>query len=73
VVKVQARLGERRWQVFRTGRADAGCAFTARYRLHATERATRYRFRAVVPQAAGYPYQRGHSRTASVRVLPRRP
>ena len=36
VVKVQARLGKRRWQVFRTDRADEGCRFTARYKLRAT-------------------------------------
>jgi hypothetical protein len=68
VVKVQARLGKRRWQVFRTDRTDAACAFAARYRLRATSRARHYRFRALVPQAAGYPYQRGHSRTAKVKV-----
>ena len=68
VVKVQARIGKRRWQVFRTDRADAGCAFAARYKLRGTSRARRYRFRALVPQAAGYPYQRGHSRTARVRI-----
>ena len=68
VVKLQARLGKRRWQVFRTDRADAGCAFTARYRLRATANARRYRFRALVPQAAGYPYERGHSRTVKVGI-----
>ena len=68
VVKVQARLGKRRWQVFRTDRADAACAFTARYKLRATSNAKRYRFRALVPQAAGYPYERGHSRTVKVKV-----
>ena len=68
VVKVQARLGKRRWQVFRTDRADADCAFTARYKLRSTARAKRYRFRALVPQAAGYPYERGHSRTVKVKL-----
>ena len=68
VVKVQARLGKRRWQVFRTDRADESCRFTARYKLRATRHARRYRFRALVPQAAGYPYERGHSRTAKVKV-----
>ncbi len=71
VVKVQARLGRRRWQVFRTDRADRGCAFTARYKLRETERAKRYRFRALVPQQAGYPYERGHSQTVSVELEPR--
>ena len=72
VVKVQARIGKRRWQVFRTDRADRGCAFTARYKLRETERAKRYRFRALVPQQAGYPYERGHSRTVRVELEPRR-
>jgi hypothetical protein len=67
-VKVQARLGKRRWQVFRTDRADEGCAFTARYKLRATSDAKRYRFRALVPQAAGYPYERGYSRTVKVKL-----
>ena len=69
VVKVQARLGKRRWQVFRTDRADERCA------LHRPLQAARdaparkrYRFRALVPQAAGYPYERGHSRTVKVKL-----
>jgi hypothetical protein len=72
VVKIQARLGRRRWQVFRTDRADRNCVFTARYKLRATSRAKRYRFRALVPQAAGYPYERGHSRTVRVKLRRRR-
>lgn len=72
VVKVQARIGRRRWQVFRTDRADERCAFSARYKLRATRNARRYRFRVLVPEQAGYPYERGHSRTARVKVR-RRP
>jgi hypothetical protein len=72
VVKVQARIGRRRWQVFRTDRADKGCAFAARYKLRATRNARRYRFRALVPEQAGYPYEAGHSATARVKVR-RRP
>ena len=72
VVKVQARLGKRRWQVFRTDRTDGACGFTARYKLRATRGARRYRFRALVPQQAGYPFERGHSRTVKVRVKRRR-
>ncbi len=72
VVKVQARLGKRRWQVFRTDRADESCDFTARYKLRATSDAKRYRFRALVPQAAGYPYERGYSRTVKVKLRRRR-
>ena len=68
VVKVQARLGKRRWQVFRTDRADTDCRFEARYKLRSTARAKRYRFRALVPQQAGYPYERGYSRTVKVKL-----
>lgn len=68
VVKVQARLGKRRWQVFRTDRADGNCGFHARYRLRSTARAKRYRFRALVPQQAGYPFERGYSRTVKVKL-----
>ena len=68
VVKVQARIGKYRWQVFRTDRSDAACAFAARYKLRSTARAKRYRFRALVPQASGYPYARGWSRTVKVKL-----
>jgi hypothetical protein len=72
VVKVQAQIGRRRWQVFRTDRSGPDCAFAARYKLRATRRARRYRFRALVPEQAGYPYEAGHSRTARVKVKRRR-
>lgn len=68
VVKVQAKLGKSRWQVFRTDRTDGDCRFSARYRLRATHNARRYRFRALVPQAEGYPYERGASRTYKVKI-----
>lgn len=72
VVKVQARIGKRRWQVFRTDRTDDACAFTAHYRLRATRSAKRYRFRALVPGQAGYPYEPGYSPIAVVRIEQRR-
>ena len=68
LVKIQAKLGKARWQVFRTDRTDSACRFAARYKLRATRNARRYRFRALVPQAAGYPYERGASRTFKVKV-----
>jgi len=68
VVKVQARIGRRRWQVFRTDRSDAGCRFEARYRLRATRDARRYRFRALVPGQDGYPYEPGYSARAVVAI-----
>jgi hypothetical protein len=71
LVKVQAKLGKARWQVFRTDRTDTDCRFAARYKLHATDSARRYRFRALVPQAEGYPYARGDSQTVKVKI--RRP
>ncbi len=72
LVKVQARLGKHRWQVFRTDRSDESCAFGARYKLRATRTARRYRFRALVPQQAGYPFERGYSATAKVKIKRRR-
>jgi hypothetical protein len=68
VLKVQAKIGKKRWQAFRTDRTDASCRFAARYKLRATQHARRYRFRALVPQAEGYPYARGTSRTVKVKV-----
>lgn len=68
IVKVQARLGKRRWQVFRTDRADESCAYSARYKLRDTRRARKYRFRVLVPQQTGYPFERGYSATARVKV-----
>ena len=72
VVEVQARVGKRRWQVFRTARADGACRFSARYRLRATHRRTVYRFRAHVPEQRGYPYLPGDSDVEPKRVKPDR-
>ena len=68
VVKLQARVSRKRWQVFRTARAGANCGFRARYRLRRTAEDTRYRFRAYVPPQAGYPYLPGYSRENGMRV-----
>ena len=68
LIKIQARLGGRRWQVFRTDRSDRDCRFSARYRLHATRTARRYRFRALVPRQGGYPFEAGRSRVVAVKV-----
>jgi hypothetical protein len=68
VVKVQARVGPHRWQVFRTDRSGAGCRFAASYSLHATTKTTRYRFRALVPEQGDYPFERGHSTVVARRV-----
>lgn len=67
IVKVQAKVGGQRWQVFRTDRTNGRCRFRARYRLRSTTRsANYYRFRALVPPQRGYPYERGHSPTRRV-------
>jgi hypothetical protein len=68
LVEVQARLGKRRWQVFRTSRTRDRCRFATRYRLRATTRATRYRFRARVRRQPGYPYAPGTSAVRTKRV-----
>lgn len=66
IVKVQANVGDDRWQVFRTDRTNGRCRFGARYRLRATTGRTTYRFRALVPPQAGYPYERGNSAVRKV-------
>jgi hypothetical protein len=66
VIKIQAKVGENRWQVFRTDRTNGRCRFRARYRLRNTSRPTSYRFRALVPPQHGYPYERGHSTSRTV-------
>jgi hypothetical protein len=68
LVEVQARLGKRHWQVFRTSRTGDRCRFATRYRLRATTRPTRYRFRARVRRQPGYPYAPGRSAVRTTRV-----
>jgi len=70
VVKIQAQVGKRRWQVFRTDRTDAECRFSARYRLRSTRNRTVYRFRAHVPAQPGYPYLTGYSEVERKQVKP---
>jgi hypothetical protein len=65
VVKIQAKVANR-WQVFRTDRTNGRCRYSARYRLRATSAGTSYRFRALVPPQAGYPYERGQSNVRTV-------
>jgi hypothetical protein len=61
VVKVQAKVGKRRWQVFRGIRTDRRCTYKTRYKLRATSKPTRYHFRVRVPAQPGYPYKAGTS------------
>jgi hypothetical protein len=70
VVEIQARIAKHRWQVFRTDRANRRCRYAARYRLRATTRHRRYRFRARVPRQGGYPYRPGHSKARTKKVRP---
>jgi hypothetical protein len=59
-----------RWRTFDTTRADSAGGWKLRYRFTATRRPTAYRFRAVVPADAGYPWATGHSRAVRVVVSP---
>jgi hypothetical protein len=68
IVKIQAKVGEDRWQVFRTDRTNGSCRFRARYRLRTTSGPTTYRFRSLVPPQQRYPYERGHSKVKNVAV-----
>ena len=58
-----------RWATFATPRANSASGrWREDYRFTATRGLVRYRFRAVVPREAGYPYERGASRTVRVTV-----
>ena len=70
VAVIQANApGSKRWITFRRAVTSASGAFRANYRFSATTHRTRYRFRAVVPAQAGYPWLEGTSRAARVLVL----
>jgi hypothetical protein len=66
-VKVQAKVGKRRWQVFRAVRTNSHCRYRTRFKLRETTSPTRYVFRARVPGQPGYPYKPGVS-TVRVRM-----
>jgi hypothetical protein len=69
VVVLQAgTVGSKRWITFRRATADPKGVFRAGYRFKSTTRKTRYRFRAVVPRQAGYPWVEGHSKPVQVLV-----
>jgi hypothetical protein len=55
-----------RWRTFKTARTGRRGRWTAGYRFSSGAAGRRYRFRAVVPRQAGYPYVRGTSRIRSV-------
>ena len=69
VVVLQANVsGAKRWITFRKATTGAQGAFQSGYRFTSTTRTTVYRFRAVVPVQAGYPWVEGHSKPVKVRV-----
>jgi hypothetical protein len=57
-----------RWRTFATPRTGAGGRWSFRYRFEATRGVVTYRFRAVVPREAAYPYELGRSRVVAVKV-----
>jgi hypothetical protein len=56
------------WQTFRTTRTDHAGGWTVGYRFQRTRGTQRYRFRARIPDEAGYPFEIGSSPTVSVEV-----
>lgn len=67
VVEIQAREGRRRWQVFRTVRANRRGRFRTSYRFRNSPRAHAIRFRVRVRRDSTYPFELGYSK--SVRVV----
>jgi hypothetical protein len=59
-----------RWITFRRATANGNGVFGSNYRFSSTTRKTTYRFRAVVPEQAGYPWLEGTSGMVKVRVMP---
>jgi hypothetical protein len=71
VVVLQAGVvGSKRWITFRRATSGRDGWFRAGYRFTSTHRPTTYRFRAVVPEQAGYPWAQGDSRPVLVEVAP---
>ncbi len=69
VVVLEANvLGSKEWLTFRRATTNSSGVFKSAYRFTSTTRTTTYRFRAVVPGQAGYPWVTGQSRPASVLV-----
>ena len=67
LVEVQVLLSGR-WQTFRTLSTNAAGRWKARYRFRRTRGLVRYRFRARLPDEAGYPFDQGGSRAVEIRV-----
>ena len=67
LVELQAHF-RGRWRTFQTLRTDALGRWRFRYRFGATQGRVRYRFRALLPDEAGYPYEAGTSQRIAVTV-----
>ncbi|HET7668196.1 MAG TPA: hypothetical protein VFK56_19450 [Mycobacterium sp.] len=67
LVELQVLLSKG-WQTFRTPRTDPAGKWQQPYRFQNTCGIERFRFRARVPEEAGYPFETGASRTVKVRV-----
>jgi hypothetical protein len=67
LLELQVRLPTR-WETFRTIRTDAAGHWTARYHFTRTYGVQRYRFRARLPEEAGYPFALGGSPPLTVVV-----
>ena len=70
LLDVQAFDGGR-WRKFGTARTRRDGRFRTRYRFTRGARAKTYRFRIRVPRETGFPYARGYSNVAKVRLSPR--
>ena len=67
LLELQVRL-PRRWETFRTIRTDTSGHWSARYHFTRTYGVQRYRFRARLPEEAGYPFALGGSPPLTVVV-----
>jgi hypothetical protein len=67
LVEIQAHF-RGRWRTFSTVHSDQRGRWRFRYRFGGTVGRVRYRFRALLPAEAGYPFETGRSRTVSVIV-----
>jgi len=70
IVKVQAKVGKRHWQVFRGIRTSDECVYRTGFKLSSTSRRTRYQFRVRIPEQRDYPYAAGSSPVRGVVVAP---
>jgi hypothetical protein len=70
LLDVQAYDGGR-WRKFGTARTRRDGTFRTRYRFTRGARPKTYRFRVRVPRETGFPYARGYSNVAKVRLRPR--